>query len=73
MSRAVPARPPETWLDLSAAGNVLSFVDTQICAGLLDTHVAALVAGVQRIEVQPVALRSIFTALARATRDGRKI
>jgi ABC-2 type transport system ATP-binding protein len=66
-----PAGAPQTWLDLKAAGSVLSFVDTHYADAALKARIAALVPGVQRIEVEPVALRSIFTALARATRDGR--
>lgn len=68
----VPASSPKTWLDLRADGNVLSFVDTQYAEDSLNAQIAALVSGVRRIETQPVGLRSIFTALARATRDGRK-
>ena len=69
---AVPRSVPESWLDLRAAGNVLSFVDTQYAEESLNARVAALLSGVLRIEVEPVALRSMFTTLARATRDGRK-
>lgn len=68
---APPSRVPQTWLDLDADGNVLSFVDTQYAEEKLNANVAALVPGVQRIEVQPVSLRSAYTTLARAHHDGR--
>lgn len=58
---------PRTWLDMAAGGSVLSFVDTQYEKEALDRSVAALVPGVQRIEVQPVPLRSVYTTLARAS------
>jgi ABC-2 type transport system ATP-binding protein len=67
----VPAKPPETWLDLKAGGNVLSFVDTHFAQAGLDGRIAALVPGVQRIEVEPVPLRSMFKSLARAGRNRR--
>ena len=68
---ALPAQPPQTWLDLRAEGSVLSFVDTHFAEAALKARIAALVPGMQRIEVQPVPLRTMFTTLARATRDGR--
>ena len=68
---ALPAQPPPTWLDLRAEGSVLSFVDTHYTEAALPGRIAALVPGMQRIEIQPVALRAIFTTLARAMRDGR--
>jgi ABC-2 type transport system ATP-binding protein len=68
---AKPPRVPESWLDVQVTGNVLSFVDTEYAE--VDAHgrFAALVVGVQRIETQPVPLRSVFTTLVRARRDGR--
>jgi len=69
----VPRQAPTNWLDLKVAGNVLSFVDTQFAEDHLNAHITALFAGVQRIETQPLALRAMFTALARATRDGRNV
>jgi ABC-2 type transport system ATP-binding protein len=68
---ALPAQPPQTWLDVRAQGSVLSFVDTHYAESALQARVAALLPGVQRIETEPVALRTMFTTLARAMRDGR--
>jgi ABC-2 type transport system ATP-binding protein len=66
---AVPDRLPASWLNARAVGNVLSFVDTRFSE---DTQalIHSLLVGVQRVETQPMPLRSIFTALAPAARDG---
>lgn len=68
------ARPPDQvpshWLDVRIIGNVLSFVDTNFSDDGLDERLDSMVGGVMRIDAQPMGLRSIFTALARAARDG---
>jgi ABC-2 type transport system ATP-binding protein len=53
-----------------ATGSVVTFVDTQFSEDALGEKIRSLLDGVRRIEIQPMALRSIFTTLARATRDG---
>jgi ABC-type multidrug transport system ATPase subunit len=65
----LPARLPKEWLDMRADGNVLSFLDTRFSAPDLPAKVAAAVGAVDRIDVQPVPLRTIYTSLARAVRD----
>jgi ABC-2 type transport system ATP-binding protein len=67
---ALPEPAPEGWIQMAVAGNVLSFVDTQFSDDRLAGNAAALFKGVRNIDVQPIALRSIFTTLARAARDG---
>jgi ABC-2 type transport system ATP-binding protein len=62
---AVPASTPSTWLQLRAVGNVLSFIETQFAEGVLQGRIVSVLSGVRNIEVQPINLRSIFTALAR--------
>jgi ABC-type multidrug transport system ATPase subunit len=64
-----PNRVPEGWVQVTTAGNVLSFVDTRFQDERLAGSVAALFKGIRNIDVQPIALRSIFTTLARAARD----
>jgi ABC-2 type transport system ATP-binding protein len=67
----VPAMAPPEWLDIRAAGNVLSFVDVQYSESALAARIAALAGAVRHIEAKPVALRSVYTTLARAIRgDG---
>jgi ABC-2 type transport system ATP-binding protein len=51
-------------------GNVLAFVDTRFSEQALGERIGSVVAGVRRIDARPMALRSIFTTLARAARDG---
>jgi ABC-2 type transport system ATP-binding protein len=65
-----PDRIPSHWMNMRATGNVLSFVDTQFSDEDLDERFASLAGDVRRIDAQPMALRSIFTTLARAARDG---
>jgi len=66
-----PVQAPKEWLDLRTAGNVLTFVDTRFSEADLASRLAAVLGGVRQIDAQPVALRSIYTALARAVRDQR--
>ena len=65
-----PGQLPAHWLDVKAAGNVLMFVDSRFSDGCLSDRIHSLVGGVRHIDAQPMALRSIFTTLARASRDG---
>lgn len=67
---APPSCVPEDWLQLTASGNVLSFVDTRFRDDRLAAGVATLFKGIKHIDVQPIALRTIFTTLARAARGG---
>ncbi|HTV79994.1 MAG TPA: ABC transporter ATP-binding protein [Steroidobacteraceae bacterium] len=60
---------PEAWLQLATAGSVVTFFDTRFDASRLAAQIAALFRGVRSIDVQPVALRTIFTTLARTSRD----
>lgn len=64
-----PAVTPKEWLDVRAARNVLTFVDTQFSEANVASRVSAVLDGVRQIDAQPVALRSIYTTLARAIRD----
>ena len=67
---SAPSQPPHDWLHVRAMGNVLAFVDTRFSEQALGERIESVVAGVRRIDAQPMALRSIFTTLARAARDG---
>jgi|SRR6188472_2684952 len=64
-----PARLPGAWLDVRQAGTIVSFVDTQYSALDLPARVGAIFGAVNRIDAEPIALRTIYTALARAFRD----
>jgi ABC-2 type transport system ATP-binding protein len=61
---------PEGWLHITSNGNVVSFFESRFSDSQLPAKVAALFRGVKNIDVQPVALRTIFTTLARASRGG---
>jgi ABC-2 type transport system ATP-binding protein len=65
----VPGTLPEEWLQVRAEGNMLSFVDTRFSMDNLNRRIAAVLSGVKEIDVQPIALRAIFTTLARAARN----
>ena len=64
-----PAQPPKDWLHVRVMGNVLAFVDTRFKEESLGASVASVLDGVRTVDAQPMGLRSIFTTLARATRD----
>jgi ABC-2 type transport system ATP-binding protein len=66
---AVPARIGDTWLDVRAAGNVLTFVETRYSEATLGERVRTCLGGVRRIDAEPLPLRAIFVALARAARS----
>jgi ABC-type multidrug transport system ATPase subunit len=64
-----PGRMPKEWLDFRTAGKVASFVDTAYSEDRLAANVIAVFGRVRDMEARPIGLRSIFTTLARATRD----
>jgi ABC-2 type transport system ATP-binding protein len=65
-----PAPSPKEWMQIRAIGNVLTFVDTRFDEDGLNERIRSRIEGVRGIDAQPMALRSIFTTLARAARDG---
>jgi ABC-type multidrug transport system ATPase subunit len=66
----VPEPLPPHWLQPRADGNVLMFVDTQFSDESLGELVRTVCDGVRHIDARPMTLRSIFTSLAPAARDG---
>jgi len=64
-----PDQVPKNWLHVRAMGNVLAFVDTRFKEEKLGERIGSVLSGVRRVDAQPMGLRSIFTTLARATRD----
>jgi len=67
---APPGKAPSHWLEVKAAGNVLMFVDSRFSDDAFGEQVHSFVGEVRRVDAQPMALRSIFTTLARAAREG---
>jgi len=65
----VPDQAPKDWLHVRVMGNVLAFVDTRFKEESLRERITSVFDGVRRVDTQPMGLRSIFTTLARATRD----
>ncbi|CAN7644380.1 ABC transporter ATP-binding protein [Caballeronia sp. dw_19] len=63
-------RPPGTWpgawIDPGTSGNVLSFVHTAFTEDRLASEIAAAFGDVKFVQAEPMDLRSIFTAFARA-------
>jgi len=47
----------------------LAFVDTRFKEEKLGERIGSVLKGVRRVDTQTMGLRSIFTTLARATRD----
>jgi len=69
-SARVPDPLPAHWLQPRATGNVLMFVETQFSDDTLPELVRTLCGHVRHIDTKPMSLRSIFTTLAPAARDG---
>jgi ABC-2 type transport system ATP-binding protein len=67
---ASPARLPNGWMQVRTAGNVLTFIDSHYSERDLGEQIRSRIQGVRAIDCQPMALRSIFTTLARGARDG---
>ena len=59
---------PKEWLNVRTMGNVLMFVDSRFSEDRLSAGIGSLNGSVRNVDTQPMALRSIFTALARAAR-----
>jgi ABC-2 type transport system ATP-binding protein len=68
-----PGRAPKEWLDVRAMGNVLMFVDSGFSEDRLGSDIGSLNGGIRNVDTQPMALRSIFTALARSARDAAEL
>jgi ABC-2 type transport system ATP-binding protein len=66
---AEPTQAPKEWMQIRTVGNVLTFVDTRFDENSLSERIRSRIEGVRGIDAQPMALRSIFTTLARAARD----
>jgi ABC-2 type transport system ATP-binding protein len=64
-----PGHVPKEWLNVKALGNVLMFVDSGFSEGRLGSAMGSLNGSVRNVDAQPMALRSIFTALARSVQD----
>ena len=71
MKATRPSHAPKEWMEMRMTGNVLTFVDTQFDERGLGERIRSQIECVREIDSQPMALRSIFTTLARAARDGR--
>ena len=67
---AKPSLVPNGWMQVRTAGNVLTFVDSHYSERELGEQIRSRIHGVRAIDSQPMALRSIFTTLARTARDG---
>jgi ABC-2 type transport system ATP-binding protein len=61
-----PSNAPPEWLDVKAAGSVVSFVESQFDEAELRRKVSTVLGAVRSIDIRPLALRSIFTTIARS-------
>jgi ABC-2 type transport system ATP-binding protein len=57
---------PGAWIDPGTSGNVLSFVHTAFAEDRLASEISAFFGDVKFVQAEPMDLRSIFTAFARA-------
>ncbi|HEY6456749.1 MAG TPA: ABC transporter ATP-binding protein [Steroidobacteraceae bacterium] len=66
-----PPGLPVHWLGVKTVGSVISFVDVQFREDQLQERLPTLLTGICDVQVQPVALKDIFTTLARAAQAGK--
>jgi ABC-2 type transport system ATP-binding protein len=66
---SMPQDPSPDWLQLSAAGNSLEFIDSRFSERDSHERLNARFRGIRSIVTEPVPLRTIFTALARTIRN----
>lgn len=59
---------PGSWLNLEQRGSLVRFVDSQFHRERALQDVRRLFTSIRRIDIEPMALRSIFATLARASR-----
>jgi ABC-2 type transport system ATP-binding protein len=64
-----PSLVPNGWMQVCTAGNVLTFIDSHYSETELGEQIRSRIQGVRAIDSQRMALRSIFTTLARTARD----
>ena len=64
---AIPEELPNDWLHFQAMGNVVEFIETRFTEEW-SSHLQLFFEGIRTIDADPMSLRSIFTALARAAR-----
>ena len=64
----LPARLPETWLNVETAGRLVRFTDSQYQEESLPAEVARYFPAHRQLHVEPMNLREVFVALARTYR-----
>jgi ABC-2 type transport system ATP-binding protein len=70
---SAPSQAPKGWLNIRTLGNVVVFVDSRFSEDRLKDELGSLNGSVRNVDAQPMALRSIFIALARAARDAAEL
>lgn len=65
---AMPAGPPETWLNLEQAGPVARFTDSRFSAAEHDAQMRRVFPDAREVNVSAMPLRSIFVALAKSAK-----
>lgn len=66
---STPRDAPDDWLQMRAMGNVLTFVHPRFSEENLGERIRSVLGDTRTIDTQPMALRSIFIALASEARD----
>ncbi|MBS1813855.1 MAG: ABC transporter ATP-binding protein [Acidobacteria bacterium] len=63
----LPETLPSSWINRRQSGSVLSFIDSHFSEKQLHRDIEILGLSHRHLEVEPIGLRSVFTATARAT------
>jgi ABC-2 type transport system ATP-binding protein len=64
----LPQSIPNEWLNMRAAGSVVTFIDTRFAESAMSGRLSPYWTSIRRVETKPLSLRSIFTTLARSSR-----
>jgi ABC-2 type transport system ATP-binding protein len=68
---SLPASLPATWLQPETSGHIIRFIENNFDQKRTSTLIAELFPGAQNIDLNPMPLRSIFLAVAKAGRKSR--
>ena len=64
---ASPAQLPETWINLTASGSVVRFIESRFDPERTSAEIARIFGNVRELSASPMSLRSIFLAMAKSS------
>ena len=65
----LPAKAPDTWMQLDASAAVVRFIESRFDAERTNVQIRSVLGEARNVGFSPMSLRSIFLAMAKAGRD----